>query len=92
MKYFVGYDKGERLKTSRKVLKNWGCALSHTIFFSLRPPPIQAKIVEAAPLFSPTAPLPLLMSGPYASCFFVTIVNKKPIVYTIETSFQLFWF
>jgi hypothetical protein len=24
VKYFVGYDKGERLKMSRKVLKNWG--------------------------------------------------------------------
>jgi hypothetical protein len=24
VKYFVGYDKGERLKMSRKVFKNWG--------------------------------------------------------------------
>ena len=37
------------------------------IFFQFeagRPPPIQAKIVTAAPLYSPTAPLPLLMTGP----------------------------
>jgi hypothetical protein len=58
VKYFVGYDEGERLKMSRKVLKNWGRPLlikngvGH-IFFSLRPPPIQAKIVEAAPFSHP---------------------------------------
>ena len=45
----MGYDQGERLKMSRKVLKNWGRPLSH-IFFNLRTPPIQAKIVEASPL------------------------------------------
>jgi hypothetical protein len=44
VKYFVGYDKGERLNMSKEIC-------------------IQAKIVEAAHLFSPTAPLPLLMTG-----------------------------
>ena len=44
MKYFVGYDKGERLKMSKEIC-------------------IQVKIVEAAHLFSPTAPFPLLMTG-----------------------------
>jgi hypothetical protein len=45
VKYFVGYDKGERLKMSRKVLKNWGCPLSHIFQFEAapnsgsRPPP-----------------------------------------------------
>ena len=33
VKYFVGYDKGERLKMSRKVLKNWGRPLSHIFQF-----------------------------------------------------------
>ena len=41
------YDKVKRLKMNRKVLKIWGRPLSHI----LRPPPIQAKIVEAAPPF-----------------------------------------
>jgi hypothetical protein len=65
VKYFVGYDKGERLKMGRKVLKNWDRPFAHTdIFFSLRPPPIQAKIVEAAPFSHPPPPSPLLMTGP----------------------------
>jgi hypothetical protein len=25
VKYYVGYDKGERMKMSRKVLENWSC-------------------------------------------------------------------
>ena len=25
----MGYDKGERMKMSRKILRNWGCPLSH---------------------------------------------------------------
>ena len=33
VKYFVGYDKGERLKISKKVLKNWGCPFSHIFQF-----------------------------------------------------------
>jgi hypothetical protein len=37
VKYFVRYDKGERLKMSRKVLKNWGCALSHFFQFETAP-------------------------------------------------------
>jgi hypothetical protein len=63
----VGYDKGERLTMSRKVLKI-GVVPCH-IFFSLRPPPIQAKIVEATPLFSPNLPppLPLFMTDPLIS-------------------------
>jgi DNA-binding XRE family transcriptional regulator len=31
--YFVGHDKGERLKMSRKVLKNWGRPLSYIFQF-----------------------------------------------------------
>ena len=55
----------ERLKMSRKVLKKIGVAHCH-IFFSMSLPPIQAKIVEAAPFFSPLhpPPIPLLMTGP----------------------------
>jgi hypothetical protein len=62
VKYFVGYDKGERLKMSRKVLKNSGCPLTHSSH--LRLPPIQAKIVEAALLFSPTCPRPTINDRP----------------------------
>jgi hypothetical protein len=35
--YIVGYDKGERLKMSRKVLKNWGRPLSHIFQFEAAP-------------------------------------------------------
>jgi hypothetical protein len=49
VKYFVGYDKGERLKMSRKVLKNWGLSLSH--IFQFEAAPNSGKIVETAPLF-----------------------------------------
>ena len=35
--YFVEYDKGECLKMSRKVLKNWGCPLSHIFQFEAAP-------------------------------------------------------
>jgi hypothetical protein len=34
---FCGYDKGERLKMSRKVLKNWSCPLSHIFQFEAAP-------------------------------------------------------
>ena len=37
---FVGYDKGERLKMSRKVLKDWGCPLS---YFSVEAAPSSGK-------------------------------------------------
>jgi hypothetical protein len=61
----IGTKKGLNiLKMSRKVFKNWGRPFSHTF---------QAKIVEASPLFSPTAPLPLLMTGPLDYC------RKHPI-------------
>jgi hypothetical protein len=59
VKYIVGYDKGEWLKMSRKVLKKLDCLLSHILQFEAAP-----NSAEAAPLFSPTAPLPLLMTGP----------------------------
>jgi hypothetical protein len=55
VKYFMGYDKGERLKMSRKVLKNWDCPLSHIFQFG-SPHGIQAKIVEAAPFSHPPPP------------------------------------
>jgi hypothetical protein len=37
VKYFVGYDKGDRLKMSRKVLKNWGHHLSNIFQFEAAP-------------------------------------------------------
>jgi hypothetical protein len=37
VKYFVGYDKAERLEMSRKVLKNWGGPLSHIFQFEAAP-------------------------------------------------------
>jgi hypothetical protein len=37
VKYFAGYDKGERLKMIRKVLKNRGCTLSHIFQFEAVP-------------------------------------------------------
>jgi hypothetical protein len=55
VKYFVGYDKGERLKMSRKVLKNWGCPLSHIFQFEAAP-----KSGRRPPLFSSTAPPPII--------------------------------
>jgi hypothetical protein len=40
VKYFVGYDKCERLKMRRKVLRDWGCPLSH---FSVEAAPYSGK-------------------------------------------------
>jgi hypothetical protein len=55
VKYFVRYNKGEKLKMSRKVLKNWGCPVSQ--IFQFEAASNSGKIVEAAPL-------QLLMTGP----------------------------
>jgi hypothetical protein len=40
VKYFVGYDKGERLKMSRKVLRDWGRPLSDIFLFETAPLPL----------------------------------------------------
>ena len=37
VKYFMGYDKGERLKMTKKVLKTWGRPLSHIFQFEASP-------------------------------------------------------
>ena len=37
VKYFVGCNEDERLKMSRKVLKNWGRPLSHSFQFEAAP-------------------------------------------------------
>jgi hypothetical protein len=54
VKYFEGYDKGERLKMSRKVLKNWDCPLTH--IFKFEAAPNSGKKVEAAPFSHPPPP------------------------------------
>jgi hypothetical protein len=41
--YFVGYDKGERLKMGRKVLKNWDRPFSHTYIFQFEAAPNSGK-------------------------------------------------
>jgi hypothetical protein len=47
---------------SRKVLKNWGGPLSH--IFQFEAAPNTSKNSWSHPFFSPTSPLPLLMTGP----------------------------
>ena len=54
VKYFMGYDKGERLRKTRKVLKTWGRPLSH--IFSSRPPPKSGKNCLKQPPFSHPPP------------------------------------
>jgi hypothetical protein len=49
----MGYDKGERLKMSRKYYK---IGVTLVTNFQLEAAPNSGKIVGTAPLFSPTAP------------------------------------